>query len=66
MLIHLTGNRMGYSSSSLKIPHHAPGRLFEGVACPSALGRDPTRAKNQNGQLRNRVSSLATRHLKKN
>ncbi len=39
----------------LKIPHHAPGRLFEGVACPSALGRDPTRAKNQNLQLRNRV-----------
>jgi hypothetical protein len=30
-----------------RIPHHAPGRLFEGVACPSASGRDPTRAKNQ-------------------
>ena len=40
--------------SLLKIPHHAPGRLFEGVACPSASGRDPTRAKNQNLQLRNR------------
>jgi hypothetical protein len=34
--------------SLFRIPHHAPGRLFEGVACPSASGRDPTRAKNQN------------------
>ncbi len=40
--------------SSFRIPHHAPGRLFEGVACPSASGRDPTRAKDQNLQLRNR------------
>ncbi len=32
---------------------HAPGRLFEGVGCPSALGRDLTRIPNQNQQLRN-------------
>ncbi len=32
---------------------HAPGRLFESVACPSASGRDPTRVSNQNLQLRN-------------
>ncbi len=36
-----------------RIPHHAPGRLFEGVSCPSASGRDLTRVKNQNLQLRN-------------
>jgi hypothetical protein len=43
-----------WESSSFRIPHHAPGRLFKGVACPSASGRDPTRAKDQNLQLRNR------------
>jgi hypothetical protein len=32
---------------------HAPGRLFEGVACPSASGRDLTPVQNQNLQLRN-------------
>ncbi len=36
-----------------RIPHHAPGRLFEGVLCPSASGRDLTRVKNKNLQLRN-------------
>ena len=29
----------------LRIPHHAPGRLVEGVACPSASGRDPSAPK---------------------
>jgi hypothetical protein len=43
------------SNFSFRIPHHAPGRLFEGVACPSASGRDLMLAKNQNLQLRNRV-----------
>ena len=37
----------------LDIPQ-APGRFFEGVACPSASGRDPTRVSNQNLQLGNR------------
>jgi hypothetical protein len=36
-----------------RIPHHAPGRLFEGVSCPSASGRDLTLVKNQILQLRN-------------
>ncbi len=40
--------KVGSRKFLLKIPHHAPGRLFEGVACPSASGRDPTSAKNQN------------------
>ncbi len=46
---------MGAIRQSLfRIPHHAPVRLFEGVACPSASGRDLARVSNQNLQLRNR------------
>ncbi len=41
------------SKSLFRIPHHAPGRLFEDVSCPSASGRDLMRVKNQNLQLRN-------------
>ena len=51
--IHEASNEK-YWCQLVKNTSQAPGRFFEGVACPSASGRDPARVSNQNLQLRNR------------